>query len=163
MKKIFLIIFLSSSVAGCSSSAKQDTIEIQRGHDYRVSVYSDGKEVKDFNSALVDRLILSRQAMEILSSKQSAIPLSGRPERDNRGQSSGVRITAGENPKGLAMFGFREKDLLTAVGTRRAQSIDDLRYIMPALEKEKMASVTLERNGKPHKILYYLSDPGKRS
>ncbi len=142
---------------GCGASSA-DKLEIQRGHDYQVSVYSDGKEVKDFKTALVQRLILSPQAIAALSRNQRPLPVAGKQERDNRGQTSGVRISAGDNPRGLAMFGFRERDLLTAVGARRAESIDDLRSIVSVLTREKVASVTLERNGKPHKILYYLSE-----
>ena len=158
-----ITMLLPAALSACSAGSQPEKYEVRRAGDYHVSVYSDGKEVKDFNSALVERLIISRQAIDILNSKQTQIPVSGKPERDNRGQSAGVRISTGVNPKGLSMFGFREKDLLTAVGNRRAESIDDLRYISPTLEKGKVATVTLERNGKPHKILYYLSDPGKRS
>ncbi|MCB0324678.1 MAG: hypothetical protein KDD69_13945, partial [Bdellovibrionales bacterium] len=69
-----------------------------------------------------------------------------------------TRLRAGS---GKAFIGLQENDVLTAVGIRLVKRNQDLQALFADLQRDKQATLTLERNGQPHKILYYLgSDAG---
>lgn len=156
--RALLILLLSSVISsGCSNSASTPKWEVQRGRSYDVSVYSDGKEVKDFNKELIHRVELPARVVASLSQQGSRLPIDGRTERDGRGNVTGIRVITSKQGASPAVLGLRDKDLITAIGARRVRQTEDLRTLFTSLAKDKSTTLTLEREGRPHKILYYLS------
>ncbi|MFN8392420.1 MAG: PDZ domain-containing protein [Bdellovibrionota bacterium] len=158
MNKLHITFLLSfMAFVGCSSNPPEPNYEVRADHQFKVSVYSDGREVKDFNAPLVHRVDLTAAQLAQIGGTPMKLPFQASSEKDGLGKVSGVRVLrpkAGDNP---SMLGLQEKDLVTAVGTVRVKSVDDFRTLFDQLRGSKSASITVERQGKPHKILYYLS------
>ena len=104
----------------------------------------------------MQRISLSPKLVSEIGSGKS-LPADGVSELDREGRVTGVRIVASKRGGNPALIGLREKDLVTAVGMKPMRRIEDLRALALDLECEKASSLTLERNGKPHKILYFIS------
>ena len=154
--------WLTSSLLGvwllcsCTAAAPQPKYQIEREHDYKVSVYQDGKEVKNFQAPLVQRVDISNAMLNALAKAPGDLQFNGVREKDNRGKISGLRIHAGKGAQAVSALGLKEKDLVTAVGQKRVQQMEDFRFLAKELNETKTSSLTLEREGKPHKILYYI-------
>ncbi len=156
MKRSSLVLLTAAAIylVACADSSPPKP-EIQRRHDYQVAVYSDGKEIKDFNQSLIHRMDITPKVVAAMSASGSTLPFDGKPEKDARGNVTGVRV-ANARGTNLALLGLRDKDLVTAVGNSRARSIGDLKKVFIELKTQKSASLTIERSGKPHKMFYYL-------
>lgn len=127
--------------------------------NYKVSVRTDGGDIKNFETALVHRMYYKPAELDALKhdwpdsfSKQ----LKGTPEFDTLGKLMGVRIVATSGASSKEMLGFKLGDLITAAGTTHIGSLDQLDTVLSDLSAKRQASITLVRNGQPHKILYYL-------
>lgn len=147
------VCFLCSCSA---SSSPEPKYKLEREHDYKVSVYQDGKEVKNFQTPLVQRVNISNAMLSSLAKAPGDLPFNGVKEKDNRGKITGLRIHSGKSAQAAMALGLKEKDLVTAVGQKRIQQMEDFRLLAKELNATKTASLTLERDGKPHKILYYI-------
>jgi len=138
-------------------SAPEPKYTLEHERDYKVTVYQDGREVKDFNNPLVVRVNVSPALLASLAHAPTELPFNAVRENDNHGKAKGLRIHSGKaGPAGAMSLGLKERDLVTAVGQKRIEKLEDFRLLASELNATKMASVTLERDGKPHKILYYI-------
>ncbi len=127
--------------------------------EFKVRVVSGGEVQRDLEQELVHRVELSKE--DIRTALRSwptslQIPFSGKVQRDAQGELIGVNLSATTQTSMLPRLGLEDNDLLTAVGKKRAESIKDLYFLFEALADKNFASVTVQRNGKPHKILYFL-------
>lgn len=102
----------------------------------------------------VDRLELTQLQSGWPASVKSK--LQGETEFDHRGVPMGVRIVASRSEAGREVLGFKVGDLITAAGTRHLRSVEELETVLEELAERRQASATLVRDGRPHKILYYL-------
>lgn len=167
MKPQFLIFCMSFALlSACSFGGRSssDLPVVERG-SFKVSVREGSREVNDFETPLVHRIGLSRADINKIlptGSNTMKLPFKGRPLKDARGNISGVRLyrrESGPRLKGSKfLLGLKENDLVTAVGVKHVKSYADLRMLLEMLLKEQHISVTLEREGSPHKIFYYLKE-----
>jgi hypothetical protein len=164
MLALLTLLFVSS----CSGESRPDPAwDVQGDHQFKVSVYSGGKEVKDFNTQLIHRVDISPEQLKRVfgaDDRQLRLPFTGTGEKDRFGKIAGVRVGRFQSPEGGPQaFGLKNQDLITAIGVQRATSIDDFRRLGKELSTTKSSSITLEREGRPHKILYSLTLPGQTS
>ncbi|MCB0360406.1 MAG: hypothetical protein KDD44_12245 [Bdellovibrionales bacterium] len=132
------------------------------GSRYRVSVSSEGREVRNPEAQLVHRVRLTAvQASNLQTSwrKRPESIWSGTAERDSFGEPLGVRIEALVGDGATGDIGWRAGDLITAVGKLHTISTTDVGVLFEQLATTGSASVTLIRDGVPHKILYYVERP----
>lgn len=154
--------FLCAGVfVGCSAGSNNEPEIVGRTGEYAVTVSSGGKELRDFSAPLVHRVSLKKGTVaEILKfwPKRLDLPFDGTTERDNRGKVMGVRITSVKPKRDLKSLGLRKGDLLTAAEQKLMTTTRDFIQVFDALKQSGLGTVTLERDGKPHKILYYNSE-----
>ena len=134
---------------------------VRRG-DYRVSVYSDGREVKNFSQPLVQRVTLSSQdLLRFLSLRPEGFSqvFQTKVERDRSGSVRGFRLVAATEPSDYARFGLQPGDIVTAIGAKRAESVSDFSELFSGLRARGRSSMTLERNYQPHKVIFYVQGP----
>lgn len=126
---------------------------------YKVSVRTAGGDIQNFESELVHRIYYRAAEFSALQADWPASlhkNLKGTPEYDTLGKPMGVRIVATFGRTSKDLLGFKIGDLITAAGTTHVSSLDQLDVFLKQLSDKKLASITLVRNGQPHKILYYL-------
>lgn len=127
--------------------------------NFRVSVTSGGKPVNDFQERLVHRVTLSKKdlaAIMPVPGRAPQVPFTGRVEKDGQGGIVGLKLTEVRTSDVLPTFGLQDGDLITAVGKKHPNEISDLSQIVLDIRKNSEATLTLQRNGKPHKIFYGL-------
>ena len=151
------LLFVAPLLSSCSSSESPQW-EVERDRRYEVSVYSDGKQVKDFNKELGHRVELTPSVVSSMEQQGRRLPFDGRSEHDARGNIVGIRIASTKQSVSPAFLGLREKDLITAVGLRRVRKSDDVRQLFSELAQSKTSTLTLERDGRAHKIIYYIAE-----
>lgn len=152
---ILLIVTLLFTV-GCYRQSEQP--EPERTHRFEVSVKTGGEAVKDFNTSLVHRIILNKDefnALLLRTRNKQNVTFVFSPDRDSKGGVKGLKVSRAEQ-RYATMLGFGQGDLITAVGKAQMKNQDPLRVLLNDFQATKKATLTLERNGKPHKILYYL-------
>jgi general secretion pathway protein C len=152
-------------LSACALSQRDPAVEASpaaRPHRFRVSVASGGKVVENPSDELVHRVAITPANMRAIinsSKDQGKVPLNGRAEYDNRGKPMGLRILQLNRESSLSSLGLKEKDLVTAIGPRLVSEPQHILYLFDDLRKSKRSSMTIERSGKPHKILYELQEP----
>ena len=163
VKRAIASLLLCVILYGCSISQDDETLRPQplKGSGMKVSVSTNGTPVKNFQDSLVHRIDLT--ALELARfqnphTQRLQLPFTAQPERDGRGKTMGVRIPKGSDSKQVAKLGLKPDDLITAVGRKIAHQTEDLSNLFVELRKKKMSSMTVERNGVPHKLLFYLAD-----
>ena len=156
------ILFCTACLSGCSAGgAKNEPEIVGRSGDYAVTVSSGGKELRDFSAPLVHRVSLKKRTVEEMLKfwpKRLDLPFDGAAERDNRGKVMGVRITSIKPKRDLKSLGLRKGDLLTAAEQKLMTTPRDFVQVLDSLKQSGLGTVTIERDGKPHKILYYNSE-----
>lgn len=163
ISKIYKLVFCVCSVFLLSSCAflqpdPSSDFQQKRSGEFKVSVSTDGEQVSNFRTPLVHRVSVSpRELRAYLSEDRQALvlPFQARRVRDLKGGVKGIRVVKILSGKRSAL-GLIQNDLLTAVGRQHLSGLQDLGTLFTVLRTEKQASLTLEREGKPHKILYYL-------
>lgn len=157
--KILSVILLFSSCSSASDNSKGYKIESTGNVDVQVSI--GGQRVADLDQQLIHRIEFSLTKLKFLKSPTDNIlnlPFLLKKNIDQRGLVMGLKVV-GSKPSLLSMedFGFRENDLITAIGTKLLTSAKDFQLFVDLLESKGELSITLERNFQPHKILYSLS------
>ncbi len=158
--KLLLASCCLFSFSACALLQPKSSSELQhkRTGEFKVSVSTDGEDVSNFKTPLVHRVSVTPQELRrYLSAERNALvlPFQARKVRDLKGGVKGIRVVKIISGKRTAL-GLLENDLLTAVGRKHLSGLQDLGKLFSQLQTEKQASLTLEREGKPHKILYYL-------
>jgi len=160
--RIVLLLTLVVLLVGCAAKKPQPKLELVRSKgEYKVFVTSDGKTVDDFSIELIHRISLTRQEFGQYMKdwpKTLPLPFASRNEKDSRGNPSGVRIVQVNKKAGLHGLGLQRNDLVTAVGTKHTYTSQDMWLLFKLLGEQQRATLTLVRDGKPHKILYSLDD-----
>lgn len=162
MRKIKLIVSLVVSVSAFVSCSSSKGYVTERTSGFQVAVYSDGKEVESTNQRLVHYFQVPAQVLSIVSREPNNglnFAYSGETLKDSHGQIAGVKLKQKNDAYKLPTLGLRPEDVVRAVGKRPTKSEQDLRYLITLLESERSATLTLTRQGEPHKILYYLDSP----
>lgn len=150
------ILFLFGTLVFSAACSSKPTYELVPG-EFEVSVKADGKAVSNHEQKLVHRVELAQKDLDQVMStwpERLNIPFSSEAEKDVRGDVVGLRLSW--SGSALPTLGLQDGDVLTAVGKRHAQNLRDLSGVIFALENRELASVTIERQGQPHKLLYYL-------
>ena len=153
LMKLLLILL----VCLCSACAGRAKPEVERlGEGYKVSVRTGGQDVSNFSEQLVHRILLSRSDFDsLVKDWPQGLPFTSKSEYDMRGNPSGLRITKVGSKQGPHL-GLQQKDLVTAVGTTHTFTTRDMWQLFRELSISREATLTLVRQGKPHKILYNL-------
>ncbi len=160
MRRLIIIsylLFLGSSTIGCST-ADSNQMEVVREGGYRVSATANGK-AQNISEELVHRIpVIDRELQTIVGSGKEKFlpPFSSTAERDSRGKVTGLRVTAVVGVSSGSQFGLRKGDLITAVGTQFTKTDRDLWELFEQLQQKKQASMTIIREGKHHKIFYFV-------
>ena len=151
-------LLLVLAFSACGAQSKYEFMPRTPGK-YEVSVKSGSSDVKNFEQSLVHRVELKKRDLDVMMSSMPDginIPFSSSPQRDIRGGVTGLKLHSLGGSQNLPNLGLREGDLLTAVNKDHIRDLKDLSKLVGALKAENAASMTLERGGQPHKILYYL-------
>lgn len=141
---------------------------LERG-DLKVSVRTNGKPVTNFQTPLVHRVEMTAvQSLVYFDPKSGRLqlPFIAQAEHDDRGKTTGIRVVRRSSPAGTsstpgagndpAKLGLADKDLITAVNHTKVSEPTDIAALFTELRKSRTASMTIERGGVPHKILFYL-------
>lgn len=142
---------------GCYLSSGMD---IERS-SMKVTVKSSGVEVKDFNKELVERRLLSAEQINNILRfypHRLVLPFEMIKELDSRGGIRGLKISKVLIPSEALSLGLYMNDILTAFGKKLAYSPNDFSAFLVELSSFGQSSITLERSGKPHKIIYNCED-----
>ncbi len=161
MLKLIVLLLGACAVSGCSMMSLSDSEPIQskRTGQFEVSVTSGGEKVSNFHTPLVHRVTVSTRELDAFLApdrKTILLPFKARKVRDLKGEVKGIRVVQIDSVKTNSL-GLRDNDLLTAVGRVHLKQPQDMSLLFSDLQREKQATLTLEREGKPHKILYYLA------
>lgn len=155
MKKIKIIISLLIFTSCSSSINRRESLS-----DMHVKVSVDGKSVDDIEQQLIHRVELKSAKVNLIKSgegEQLNLPFLLKKEIDHRGLVMGLRvIERGNKDLSINDFGLRDKDLITAIGTKLVASAKDFELFVDVLKGRGEISVTVEREFQPHKIMYYL-------
>lgn len=163
-----LALLLVVGLTGCSASNDNQSIpELeQRRSGFKVSVETGGKPVADFSTQLVHRVVLTPEQIDTVMASwpdRLYLPFEAQPDRDTWGKICGIKVTRMKSDSNLPNLGLKLGDRVTAVGVSHTKESRDLWKLFDQLRRNSEASLTLEREGKPHKILYYLSKAGSVS
>jgi hypothetical protein len=147
------------TLSSCAPLPRQ--LDRSSTHAFQVSVSADGKTVGDFSERLVHHVGISETDLASFTradERAPRLPIETTAEYDREGKCRGVRVRglAAEGPA----LGLEVDDIITAVGVSHVLKPGDVGVIFEALQRNKRASLTLERAGRPHKIFYYLRGPG---
>jgi hypothetical protein len=134
--------------------------------NFQVSVKQDGQAVTSFSESLVHRFALSLEDASLIfgpAPEHMNFPYALKPKADLRGGIVGFEVietfeTRARLESGMSSLGLQIGDLVTAVGKMRITHEQDLWHIYDLLKLKKQASLTIERDGMPHKFLYFLKD-----
>lgn len=156
------LVLISSLLAGCSTTeeVKVEPVTGKNGERYQVSVSAGGREIRDFSTPLVHRLSLPSRAVDQMLKAwpdRVDVPFDGSTARDTRGKVMGVKVARLRSTQATELLGLRQGDIVTAVNAKRATTVRDMGVLLNELREKKSATLTLEREGRPHKILYYLA------
>jgi hypothetical protein len=146
-------------LAGCSSGSRVREGDIERTSGFQVSVHSNGREVKNFEQELVHRTTLSRQALIELQryAKNETLTV---PRKDERGGFEGLKVRSGVPRPILDTLGLRSGDVVTALGTRKVEPSSSFEEYLLAIGSLSDSSLTFERRGVPHKVIYSIEGSG---
>jgi len=164
----FLSLVLSMALAAlllsCAGPRKNPAARRPQAEllgDYRVSVSSGGREIKDFEKRLVHHIEIPRARVEEIVRpwpKGLNLALIGRVDKDMRGGVAGLKMRMGGSGVSGAELGLEDNDLVTAVETKRVTDVRGFYPLFAALLKDGKASLTFDRGGVPHKLFYYLPE-----
>jgi len=154
---IYLSVLFLVSACSTAKSKSPDPVTVEKVHNYNVSVSTDGKPVNDFDKRLVHDVVVPAGALAAIGKYQSSLEVVfvSEPELDLRGSVVGVRLLgsrSGLDP--MTTFGWLKNDVITAVGLRHVRRVADLGALITQLQQQQAATLTLIRDGAPHKILY---------
>jgi len=155
---LFTILLVFLFTVGCQSKRPPKP---KAERNFKVSVSAGGAEIENFEQRLVHRVALTPQQLNILARRGPGtlnVPFGSIGEFDREGNSMGFRLVASRDPARYPNLGLRAGDVITAVGKRRASSVKDLWDVFNAVREDGTASVTLIRDGSPHKILYSIRE-----
>lgn len=163
MHRLLLAVALLN-LSACSFLGSTDPVlepvpAAKRDGQFKVSVSTDGKPVEDFKQPLVHRIRVRPAELRSISGAQGkamSLPFNAKRVIDLQGKIKGIRVLNVRPPYGTQVLGLQNNDLITAVGLRHVDHPNDFSLLFNQLRSEKQATMTLERDGKPHKILYYL-------
>lgn len=143
--------------SGCSASRqeKHTPIQIQRS-GMTVSVQSGGRPIEEFEQNLIARVDLAAEDVVRIAEQNERPLYQFGPIRDNQGRIYGIRVAkilTRSNPLKLTVG-----DIVTAVGQTKTTVPHEFADIWTAQLHNSMVTTTIERSGKPHKLIYYLPD-----
>ena len=150
---VFSICLLFLIVA-CSPTGP--VLERDNG-DLKIQVKSGGKVVKNPETELVHRIDLSENDLNPVltgSSKLKALGFKAKILRDAQGGISGILLDLRAENQNTQRFGLQHGDLVTAISGKLIGSEDDLETMFQQLQEQQKLSVTVMRDGEPHKLLY---------
>ncbi len=155
-------LFLSAAASGCSASGSRASLAAQRKDDperFKVSVVTDGHQVKDFSHDLVHRVSLTPGEVDRMIAAWPAgfhQVTSTREEYDTHGKFMGLKIVGPAGPgTTVRILKLVDRDVITAVGLNKVKSEKDLLVLFQELKKSGYSTMTIERGGMPHKYLFY--------
>ena len=158
--QVMVILMFVFSVVGCANNTESlSTYEMERTGKYKVLVSTGGKEVKDFNTPLVQRLTLSREYFAAVQSVQGTaldLPFQGKGHYDTRGRLRGFKVVNYRYDPRLPELVLRDGDVVTAVEKSIPRGVADFALFWGALRKNGEATYTFERNHVPHKVFLKL-------
>ncbi len=159
----FLIICILSACAA-HTTGEENIEPAAAERKFRVSVTAGGKRIDTPGEELVHRIYLNADSVHafVKSGKKLKEPLVAHVEEDDKGRVIGVRVAQFSPLSALGKLGLKEGDVVTAVGKNLVQKPDDVLQVFDELDREKHGSITVERRGKPHKILINLKSPASK-
>lgn len=162
---VVLALFVAAANSGCSASSGRAGLapgnpgsQLDDNGRFKVSVVTNGREVKDLNQDLVHRVAISRaQVDSILESWPAQFRKIGqtRDEYDSQGKYMGLRIAGPSTGAPVPVLGLRDRDVITAVGPKPVRAEGDMLALFKDLKQSGRATMTIERSGMPHKFLYF--------
>ena len=133
--------------------AKQQPVD----RKFEVTVTAQGDAVVQPERQLVHRITLSRgQLQELARMWPKKAPVIAELENDQFGVVLGLRVTAVLDPSHSSLLGLRLGDLITAIGKEHANQRQGMLMLLDTLAKVDKETLTLVREGQPHKIFYHL-------
>lgn len=150
MNQKFKLLIALLFLTGCSSSAPH----IEQTGNYKVTVVSDGEEVKDFNNALVHRITLSDFQIEIMKEKfNQPEKIKLKNEKSLAGDIVGV-FPISSDVQLFRQLAFERGDVLTAVNRQRITAESFAKLFFESLKQNQETTMTIQRRGIPHKLIY---------
>ncbi len=149
---LFVLVFMNSCVV--SKPNWRDNLESTG--NYKVSVTTDGEEVGDFSTNLIHHINVRPKQLEITQSKWfNTENIESVTEYTAAKEVIGFRLVVYRSEV-AEVLGLKQGDLITAVGKVLGEDIADMRALFRDLNTTGKATLTMQRDGKPHKMLYYL-------
>lgn len=143
---LILLFFIA-----CSSS------KLPEPGRFKVTVSTDGKEVKDYNQSLVHRVTLNKKDLRKLfgnSPEKFNCKSSLKTKKDFEGKAIGLKV----KPEGIESLGLEGEDVIVAIGANAVNNKEDFWHLKELIEIKGEAELTIIRNGRPNKILLAIND-----
>ena len=160
-RRLVLIGLIAILAAGCSASADRPQLirENDENKRFKVSVTSEGRQIKDYNQSLVHRVEISKVVIDQMIQSWPA-PFhkiaTTQNEYDSQGKLMGLRVVAAAGGEKIAVLNLVDRDIITAVGVAPIHKENDILALFTELKKTGGSTMTIERSGMPHKFLYYV-------
>ena len=160
-RRLLLSGLIAFFAAGCSASGDRPQLirDTDDGKRFKVSVTTEGRQIKDYNQALVHRVQISKAAIDQMIQSWPADfrkLATTQNEYDTHGKLMGLRVVAAASGAKIAVLNLVDRDIITAVGVAPIRSENDILALFTDLKKNGSATMTIERGGTPHKFLYYV-------
>lgn len=160
----YYVLCASFLLSSCAHAGKSHPPIIE-SEGYKVSVSVDGKSVKNFDEQLIHRIQLSTVDLSHLISawqNRERRPIRTAPVADTSSIFMGLQVTAVDLNPNLPALGFQVGDRITAIGNDRKVTEDSLAKVFDETSVSGEGSLTIERNYRPHKLIYYVTGQSAR-
>lgn len=152
-----LAAVLSISFSACSSTQSKPNpkqIYIADASPLKVTVSSGGRPVTDFEKKLVHRITLT--PTDLANLKSGIETVQTRESIDQFGKRYGLELLDSK----LHVLGLQRMDTLIAIDETPSPTMEDLQNLLKQLSTTSQASITFEREGRPHKSILAVGKGG---
>lgn len=168
-RSLFVVCVISFSCAACAkpkyrieapNSHTDRKSVIESSGEYEVTVSANGKQVKNHGRKLVHYVGIGRGDVDRIatsgqSGKFSAAGLV--PEVGPDQKVAGLRVGQPRDQLELSRLGLQPGDLITSFGMQHPSTEGSAIEFYRSIGDSKSASLTLLRQGEPHKVFYSLT------
>lgn len=150
LKNLFAFFFILFLFSACSLQKKPKIIypEIR---NHKVSVVQDGKEIAAGQNKHIHNIKLLKRR---LPNSPSELPFEFLPIQDSQERIRGLMVRERVPVYSKFIMGLTKGDIITNIEQVVASSDSEIRLLLDTLRYKGKATVSIERDGKPHKLFF---------
>lgn len=150
IEKLFFCFFLLFLFSACTLQKKAEIIypEVRK---HKVSVFQDGKEVAAEKNRHIHHIKLLKRR---LPNSPNELPFEFLPITDSQERIRGLMVRERMPVYSKYIMGLTKGDIITNIEQVTASSDNEIRLLLDTIRYKGKATVSIERDGKPHKIFF---------